>query len=424
MAVARPEDVAEGFLRIALENMANAIKKISVERGHDVTGYTLCCFGGAGGQHACGVADALGMTTVIVHPFAGVLSAYGMGLADIRAMRERQFDAGLDRLEQAKQRLSELSQEARDEVAGQGISPDRIHVETRAHLKYAGSHQALAVPFGSADDLRAAFEEAHRSRFGFVSPGRDLVFDMLEVEAIGATEAGAPPAPPEGGDPAPADRVQVHLAGGMREAPIYRRDDLPQGTEVGGPAIVTEATGTTMIEPGWRGRIDPLGNLILDRIEAAARETALGTEADPVMLEVFNNLFMNIAEQMGGTLAEHGAFGEHQGAAGFFLRALRRRGQSGGQRPACAGASGLDVGLPCAVADLNAGKIALGDAFMLNSPFKGGTHLPDVTVITPVFDAAGRDSVLSPRAGTTPISAAPRPARCPPTAADIDDEAC
>jgi 5-oxoprolinase (ATP-hydrolysing) len=388
-----PEEVAEGFLRIAVENMANAIKKISVQRGYDVTRYALASFGGAGGQHACLVADALGMTTVIVHPFAGVLSAYGMGLANIRAMRERQFDAGLDRLDEAEQRLSELSQDARDEVAGQGIAPDRIHVETRAHLKYAGSHQALAVPFGSSKDLRAGFEDAHRARFGFVSPGRDLVIDMLEVEAIGATEAGAPPAPPEGGDPASVDRVEVHLAGGLRETPIYRRDDLPQGTEIGGPAIVTEATGTTMIEPGWRGRVDRLGNLILDRVEAATRETALGTEADPVMLEVFNNLFMNIAEQMGATL-QNTAYSVNIKERLDFSCALF---DAGGNLVANAPHVPVHLGSMSdavrTVARLNAGNIAPGDAFMLNAPFNGGTHLPDVTVITPVFDEA-KDEIL------------------------------
>ena len=383
-----PEDVAEGFLRIAVENMANAIKKISVQRGYDVTRYALASFGGAGGQHACLVGDALGMTTVIVHPFAGVLSAYGMGLADIRAMRERQFDAGLDSLDVAEQRLFELSREARDEVAGQGIAPDRIHVETRAHLKYAGSHQALAVPFGNADDLRTAFEKAHRARFGFVSPGRDLVFDMLEVEAIGATEAGAPPAPPEDGDPAHADRVEVHFAGGLQETPVYRRNDLLQGTVVIGPAIVTEATGTTMIEPGWRGRIDPLGNLILDRVAAAARETALGTEADPVMLEVFNNLFMNIAEQMGATL-QNTAYSVNIKERLDFSCALF---DAGGNLVANAPHVPVHLGSMSdavrTVARLNAGKIAPGDAFMLNAPFNGGTHLPDVTVVTPVFDEA------------------------------------
>jgi 5-oxoprolinase (ATP-hydrolysing) len=323
--------------------MANAIKKISVQRGYDVTKYALASFGGAGGQHACLVADALGMTTVIVHPFAGVLSAYGMGLADIRALRETQFDAGLDRLEQAEQRLSELAQEARSEVEGQGIDAVRIQVEARAHLKYAGSHQALAVPFGDAEALRYGFEAAHKARFGFVSPDRELVFDMLEVEAIGATDAGAPPAPPTGQNPRPVDHVAVHLGDAPQTTPIYVRDDLPQSTEIAGPAIVSEATGTTMIEPGWHGRIDTLGNLILERTVAATRETALGTEADPVMLEVFNNLFMNIAEQMGATLAEHRLFREHQGTAGFLLRAIRWPRRPRGQRPACAGAPGLHV---------------------------------------------------------------------------------
>jgi 5-oxoprolinase (ATP-hydrolysing) len=418
-----PYEVAEGFLRIAVENMANAIKKISVQRGYDVTKYALASFGGAGGQHACLVADALGMTTVIVHPFAGVLSAYGMGLADIRALRETQFDAGLDRLEQAEQRLSELAQEARSEVEGQGIDAVRIQVEARAHLKYAGSHQSLAVPFGDAEALRYGFEAAHKARFGFVSPDRELVFDMLEVEAIGATDAGAPPAPPTGQNPRPVDHVAVHLGDAPQTTPIYVRDDLPQSTEIAGPAIVSEATGTTMIEPGWHGRIDTLGNLILERTVAATRETALGTDADPVMLEVFNNLFMNIAEQMGATL-QNTAYSVNIKERLDFSCAL-----FDGQGSLVANAPHVPVHLGSmseavrTVARLNKGNLAPGDAFMLNAPFNGGTHLPDVTVITPVFGEDGDDILFwvgsrghhADIGGKTPGSG-------PPDSTHIDEE--
>jgi 5-oxoprolinase (ATP-hydrolysing) len=388
-----PHDVAEGFLRIAVENMANAIKKISVQRGYDVTKYALASFGGAGGQHACLVADALGMKTVIIHPFAGVLSAYGMGLADIRAIREVQFSESLNRHEQAEQRLSELAEDAHAEVEGQGIDPTRIRIETRAHLRYAGSHQALAVPFGPADALRESFEAEHRSRFGFVSAGRDIVFDMLEVEAIGATDAGAPPAPPKRGATAAVDRVDIRCGGETLSAPIYARDDLPQAARIDGPAIVSEASGTTVIEPGWQGRIDALGNLVLERVVDAAREMALGTDADPVMLEVFNNLFMNIAEQMGATL-QNTAYSVNIKERLDFSCALF---DAGGNLVANAPHVPVHLGSMSdavrTVARLNAGDIAPGDAFMLNAPFNGGTHLPDVTVITPVFGEDG-DGIL------------------------------
>jgi 5-oxoprolinase (ATP-hydrolysing) len=418
-----PHEVAEGFLRIAVENMANAIKKISVQRGYDVTQYALASFGGAGGQHACLVADALGMKTVVVHPFAGVLSAYGMGLADIRALREVQFDAGLDSLEQAEQKLTELARDARAEVESQGIPKDQIRVETRAHLKYAGSHQALAVPFGSAENLNAAFEDAHKSRFGFVSSDRDLVFDMLEVEAIGATDAGAPPAPRYGGAATPVAHVDMHGSGKARETPIYAREDLPRSTEIAGPAIVSEATGTTMIEPGWAGRIDALGNLILERVEAVRRETALGTEADPVMLEVFNNLFMNIAEQMGATLQNTAYSVNIKERLDFSCALFDADGNLVANAPHVPVHLGSMSDAVRTVARLNKGQIAPGDAFMLNAPFNGGTHLPDVTVITPVFATDGSDILFwvgsrghhADIGGKTPGSG-------PPDSTHIDEE--
>jgi 5-oxoprolinase (ATP-hydrolysing) len=418
-----PEDVAEGFLRIAVENMANAIKKISVQRGYDVTRYALASFGGAGGQHACLVADALGMETVIVHPFAGVLSAYGMGLADIRAIREAQFDAALDSLEQADQRLSELEAEAVEEVASQGVGAARIRVERRAHLRYAGSHQAIAVSYGSAAELRDRFEAEHRNRFGFAPPKRDLVFDMLEVEAIGETEAGEAPEPRRGEMPEPADAVPVRAGGAEARTPIYRRDDLPAEARIEGPAIVTETTGTTMIEPGWRGRIDGLGNLILERIAARGDERALRTEADPVMLEVFNNLFMNIAEQMGATLRNTAYSVNIKERLDFSCALFDAEGNLVANAPHVPVHLGSMSDAVRTIARLNAGDIAPGDAFMLNAPFNGGTHLPDVTVITPVFDVDGSDILFwvgsrghhADIGGKTPGSG-------PPDSTHIDEE--
>ncbi|MCU4652225.1 hydantoinase B/oxoprolinase family protein [Roseibacterium sp. SDUM158016] len=418
-----PEEVAEGFLRIAVENMANAIKKISVQRGHDVTRYALASFGGAGGQHACLVADALGIETVVLHPFAGVLSAYGMGLADIRAIREGQFAGDLNSLEHAEQRLFQLEAEAVAEVTGQGIDPARIRVERRAHLRYAGSHQTLAVDFGSAGDLRARFEAEHRSRFGFVARGRDLVFDMLEVEAIGETGAGATPAPGHGPMPGPIDKIPVRAGGETRETPVYRRDDLPVGARLEGPSIVAEATATTMIEPGWSGRIDDLGNLILEREAAKARETALGTEADPVMLEIFNNLFMNIAEQMGATLQNTAYSVNIKERLDFSCALFDAEGNLVANAPHVPVHLGSMSDAVRTVARLNAGRIEPGDAFMLNAPFNGGTHLPDVTVIAPVFDDAGQHILFwvgsrghhADIGGRTPGSA-------PPDSTHIDEE--
>ncbi len=383
----KAEEVAEGFLRIAVENMANAIKKISVQRGYDVTRYALASFGGAGGQHACLVADALGMKTVLIHPYAGVLSAYGMGLADIRSLREAQFDAPLDSHEQAEQRLFQMAEEARAEVLEQGIPQDRIRTELRAHLRYDGAHQSLAVPFGSVDDLTQAFDAAHRGRFGFASPERRLVFEMLEVEAIGETDAPDAPRPGTGPMPDPIAQIDVYLDGARSPCPLFDRAALPIGATVDGPAVITEPTGTNMIEPDWRGRIDDLGNLVLERVVEKRSSHAIGTTADPVMLEVFNNLFMNIAEQMGATLANTAYSVNIKERLDFSCALFDATGNLVANAPHVPVHLGSMSEAVRTVARLNAGAIAPGDAFMLNAPFNGGTHLPDVTVITPVFDA-------------------------------------
>ncbi|MEM1160266.1 MAG: hydantoinase/oxoprolinase family protein, partial [Pseudomonadota bacterium] len=299
-ALRAPEDLAEGFLRIAVENMANAIKKISVQRGYDVTRYTLQCFGGAGGQHACLVADALGMETVFVHPYAGVLSAYGMGLAEIRAMRERQFERPLREIDAARDALQELAEEARNEVRYQGVAQGDIRIESRAHLRYKGSHQALEVEFGDAAALRARFNAAHKARYGFASEDRELIFEALAVEAIGgASDVADIKTALSVADPAPVDHVEA--AGGT--VPLYDRDTMAPGHKVTGPCIIKEPTGTNIVEDEWQAEINAYGHLILTRTRPLERAEAIGTDADPVMLEVFNNLFMSIAEQMGATLA-------------------------------------------------------------------------------------------------------------------------
>lgn len=378
---AKPEEVATGFLRIAVDNMANAIKKISVQRGHDVTQYTLQCFGGAGGQHACLVADALGMTRVFLHPFAGVLSAYGMGLAEIRAMQERQVDAPLSDIAKAEAALATLSEDVRKEVADQGVS--EIRVEARAHLRYDGSHQALEVPFGPAPQMQADFEAAHQARFGFTSPERAILFDMVSAEAIGAT-GEAPAAMARDGAPAPLAQVPVYL-GGTTDVPLYDRETLGAGSRLMGPAIITEPTGTNMVEPGWAAEVDALGNLILTRVEAMAQLHAAGTQADPVLLEVFNNLFMSIADQMGATLANTSWSVNIKERLDFSCAIFDAKGDLVANAPHVPVHLGSMSDSIKTVMRENAGAIFEGDAFMLNSPYNGGTHLPDVTVVTPVF---------------------------------------
>ncbi|MEM0950457.1 MAG: hydantoinase/oxoprolinase family protein, partial [Pseudomonadota bacterium] len=294
------EEMAEGFLRIAVDNMANAIKKISVQRGHDVTRYTLQCFGGAGGQHACLVADALGMTRVLIHPYAGVLSAYGMGLAQISVMKETQIDAPLSTLEEHRATVDALTEAARADVIEQGAQS--VTAEISLHLRYDGAQEALKTNADSVDAARKEFEERHLSRYGFTSPERDILIEMMSVGVQG--ESGAPARTQPGtGDGAPLAFVPMYTEGSWRDVPIHDRNALDPKTSVLGPAIIKEATGTNVVEPGWGARLDKLGNLILERIAAPSRSYAAGTEADPILLEVFNNLFVSVADQMGATLA-------------------------------------------------------------------------------------------------------------------------
>jgi 5-oxoprolinase (ATP-hydrolysing) len=419
-----PEATAEGFLRIAVENMANAIKKISVQRGYDVTRYTLNCFGGAGGQHACLVADALGMKSVFIHPFAGVLSAYGMGLAEIRALREEQFDQSIAKGAAAATVLERLSQEARNEVASQGVDPEMIQIEQRAYLRYVGSHQPLAVTFGTEAEMRARFDKAHTARFGFASPSRDLLIEILSVEAIGEAEGiSVTRAAEKTARPEPIATVPVVMEGEHCAAPLYDRAQLFVGQSVHGPAIITEPTGTNIIEPGWRGRVDRYGNLILDRVIEKRREAAIGTEADPVMLEVFNNLFMSIAEQMGETLANTAYSVNIKERYDFSCALFDANGDLVANAPHVPVHLGSMAESVRIIARLNAGKMNPGDSIMLNAPFNGGTHLPDVTVITPVFDKDGETILFyvgsrghhADIGGKTPGSA-------PPDSTHIDEE--
>jgi 5-oxoprolinase (ATP-hydrolysing) len=377
-----PEVVAEGFLRIATLNMANAIKKISVQRGHDVTGYTLQCFGGAGGQHACGVADTLGMGSVFLHPFAGVLSAYGMGLADLRSLREAQFDAPLSLLPEARTRIDALTDEAAAELRLQGVAAP-LTIQT-AHLHYEGSHQSLPVPFGTEEAMRMAFAKAHQARFGFTSPERAVLFEMLAAEAAGGGSE-PPTLHPGSGAGQPVETLTLWADGRWQKVPLYRRAACGTATRIEGPAVIAETTGTVIVEPGWAARVDAQANLILTRETAIARPAAAGTEADPVLLEVFNNLFMSVADQMGATLANTAWSVNIKERFDFSCAIFDAAGDlvaNAPHVPVHLGSMSHAVKTVIAAVGATARE---GDAWMLNSPWNGGTHLPDVTVITPVF---------------------------------------
>ncbi|HET9472063.1 MAG TPA: hydantoinase/oxoprolinase family protein, partial [Usitatibacter sp.] len=301
-----PHAVAEGYLRIAVANMANAIKFISVQRGHDVTEYTLACFGGAGGQHACLVADELGMKRVLIHPFAGVLSAYGMGLADVRALREEAVERSLDEaLDAVVEKSVRLGEQCVDELKWQGATLARL--EKRVHVKYEGTDTALSVPLAAGDAMRTEFERLYAQRFSFLMPGRALIAEAVSVEAVGAGASTAVPAPAAaatGAAPQAVDRVRMWSGGAAHAAEVHSREALAAGARIRGPAIIAERNATTVVEPGWEARVTAAGDLVLERVVPREVRYAVGTGADPVMLEVFNNLFMSIAEQMGVRLAQ------------------------------------------------------------------------------------------------------------------------
>ena len=383
------EEVAEGFVRIAVQQMANAIKKISVARGYDVTGYTLQCFGGAGGQHACLVADALGMSRVLVHPLAGVLSAYGMGLADQNLIREQAVELPLSEqaLPQLAAQLQALALQAEAELRSQQGSQAGLLVHRRAHVRYEGTDSALVVPFGDALAIQAAFEQAYRQRFAFLMQGKRLVVEAVSVEAVVAGEAPAEARHalhPEREAPR-RDTVRMYSGGRWHEAALVVREDLRPGDVITGPAIIAEKNATTVIEPEWLARLSALDHLLLERRVPREQRYALGTTVDPVLLEVFNNLFMNIAEQMGLQLQNTAYSVNIKERLDFSCALFDSTGQliaNAPHMPVHLGSMGESIQT---VILENAGQMQPGDVYVLNDPYHGGTHLPDVTVITPVF---------------------------------------
>lgn len=419
-----PEELADGFLRIAVENMANAIKKISVQRGYDVTDYALQCFGGAGGQHACLIADVLGMSTVLVHPFAGVLSAYGMGLADVRALRERTVEAPLneDLLVRLVKELKALAAICEAEVKAQAIAQDNIETGWFVHLRYDGSDTSIAVPYGTVDAMVAGYEAAYRTRFGFVMPGKGVIAATISVETIGLTfDVEANHEIAATGALKPAAHVDAYMGGAPVKAPLFARDTIPVGGKIDGPALISEANATTIIEPGWQAEITDIGNLLLRRVIARPERIAIGTSCDPVMLEVFNNLFMSIAEQMGYTLQNTALSVNVKERLDFSCAIFDAHGAliaNAPHMPVHLGSMGESVR---AVIRDNEGEIGPGDSFVLNNPYNGGTHLPDITVVTPVFD---NDEILFFVAcrGHHPDVGGKTPGSAPPDSSHIDEE--
>ncbi|MDQ0506018.1 hydantoinase B/oxoprolinase family protein [Xanthobacter agilis] len=387
-----PEAVADGFIRIAVENMANAIKTISVQRGYDVTEYALQCFGGAGGQHACLVADVLGLRTVLIHPFSGLLSAYGMGLADIRATRQRTVEVPLDAdgVAAAAAALHMAGDQVRAELMGQGVPEPDIAVLRRAHVRYAGTDSALIVPFGTAEEMKAAFAHAHRTRFGFIDESKALVIEAISAEAVGGgSKVKEAEAPLARGAPEPAARTRFYSQGAWHAAGVYRRADVKPGQGISGPALLIEPHQTIVIEPGWAAQVSARDHVVLRRRDPARHAPALGTAADPVLLEVFNNLFMSVAEQMGHTLQNTAYSVNIKERLDFSCALFDAEGQLVANAPHIPVHLGsMDKSVE-SVIRATGGRFEPGDVYALNAPYNGGTHLPDITVVMPVFDTAG-----------------------------------
>ena len=387
--------VAEGFLAIAVDNMANAIKKISVQRGYDITSYTLACFGGAGGQHACLVADRLGIERVHIHPHAGVLSALGIGLADVRHVVDGAVEAELTdgTLADLGPRWTSLEAEGRQVVAGQGVADERVSIVRRLSLRYAGSDTALMVDAGDRDRVVAGFEAVHRSRFGFISPEKVLVIEAMQVEVIGASDADLDRS---AAAPTEASERRTHrtmMAGEEHDTPFIERSALGTDEVVDGPAVLIEATGTTIVEPGWAARATASGDLVLERVEALPAVTAVGTTVDPVQLEIFNNLFMNIAEQMGVVLENTAASVNIKERLDFSCAVFDPRGDL------IANAPHMPVHLGSMSESIRSiirqnPVMEPGTVYVMNAPYNGGTHLPDITVIKPVFDDDGDEVIF------------------------------
>ena len=395
-----PEQVASGFLAIAVEKMANAIKKISLQRGYDVSEYTLCCFGGAGGQHACLIADALGMTQVFIHPFAGVLSAYGMGLADVRVLREKAVEAklseevtvGAQRLAPLRQLLEDLTTEAKKDL---NHTEEKIQVFRKVHLRYEGTDKALVVNFDAVAAMQRQFEEAHRQQYGFIAPEKGLIVEAVSVEVVKQTYNSEEPIVERQTDetPQPVATVQMYTAGTWHETPVYKRENLQPGDCITGPALIIEATGTNVIEPHWQAELSDRNHLILNRSTPHSPSSSASSlsgqfdssNPDPILLEIFNNLFRSIAEQMGITLQNTSSSVNIKERLDFSCAIFDQQGQLVANAPHIPVHLGSMSESVKSLIDAHGDTLKPGNVYVLNNPYNGGTHLPDVTVITPVF---------------------------------------
>jgi 5-oxoprolinase (ATP-hydrolysing) len=435
--VVSAEDIAAGSLRIAVGSMANAVKRVSVARGYDVTRYTLQCFGGAGGQHACLVADALGMERIFCHPLAGVLSAYGLGLADQIVIRDRSLECDLcgEGVTAAQALAVQLQADAVLELQRQGVAADSIRAVRRVRVRYAGSDTALPCdlpqtesPADAMAAIRAEFESAYQRRFAFLTPQVGLVLEAVSLECIAAGQPRGPEFRREIAPPyAPEARAAVRMyclddeQSGWRTADLYLRDSFGAGACVDGPAIIVERNATTVVEPGWRAQTTAEGNLELRRIRVRTAARNAGARVDPVMLEIFNNLFMNIAEQMGLRLQNTAHSVNIKERLDFSCAVFDAEGALIANAPHMPVHLGSMSESIRSVMQRNA-PMRRGDVYVLNDPYNGGTHLPDVTVVTPVFVEPEQPSFFVASRGHHADIGGITPGSMPPFSTNIGEE--
>ncbi|MGL6136497.1 MAG: hydantoinase B/oxoprolinase family protein, partial [Planktothrix sp.] len=382
--------VATGFITIAVENMANAIKKISLQRGYDISNYTLCCFGGAGGQHACLIADTLGMKQIFIHPYAGVLSAYGMGLADIRILREKAIEKPLTEclIFELEKIFLELETAGKTELE----NPDsKIEIILKLNLKYEGTDSILSVNFIShLSTITKQFEQQHQIRYGFIKPEKTLIVESITTEIIQQMDTPEEPilTRTRNQPPTPIDIVPMYTQDEWKQTPIFNRNDLQPGDIIHGPAIIIESIGTNIIESGWQGELTEKNYLVLKSIHSIKPPIVTENQdikVDPVKLEIFKNLFQFIAEQMGIVLQNTATSVNIKERLDFSCAIFDQQGQL------VANAPHIPVHLGSMSDSIESLIVAKGktlkpgDVYLLNNPYNGGTHLPDVTVITPVF---------------------------------------
>ncbi len=381
-----PEDAAEGFITIANQHMAEAIRKISIQRGYDPREYVLCAFGGAGGQHACAVADAVGARSVLLHPLAGVLSAWGIGLADLRMIRETSIERPLGH--DAADVIASLRTAAETALAQQGVDPTVISTIITAHLRYDGGEATIPVEWSDAASLQAAFESAHRQRFGFIDPNRQIIIARISAETIGrGADANDAVADLPTSAPAHVPTAAVRIAGALRDIPALRRETLPAGFVLQGPALVLETGATTFVDDGWRSAIMPQGDLLLTRTDAPTAR-AIGADADPILLEIFNNRFMAVAEEMGLALQTTAASVNIRERLDFSCAVFDAAGglvANAPHIPVHLGSMSASIRAIISARANDGRGMRPGDIYMLNAPHAGGTHLPDITVIAPVI---------------------------------------